>query len=318
MSQFNRNTGGYGGFSIFPPVLKILLVVNISVFIIQYFFLSNLRYGDVNVDNLFLRYLALMPIGEGFMPWQLFTYMFLHGSFMHIFMNMFVLWMFGFELENIWGSKKFLIYYLSCGVAAGVANEIIAPFLTDVGPTVGASGAIYGILAAFAYLFPNRPIYIYFLFPIKAKYVILLYMAIDLINVIGGTSTGIAHIAHLGGAVAGFLYLFLTSARQKNFNFRMTDLRKQQDFKKQSDEENIFRSYSNGTSKENIKEVKFKEVNEDELTGSKDEYIKEIKEKERLAQERIDKILDKISKGGWAALTEEEKMILRKDSKNLR
>lgn len=318
MSQFNRNTGGYGGFSIFPPVLKILLVVNISVFIIQYFFLSNLRYGDVNVDNLFLRYLALMPIGEGFMPWQLFTYMFLHGSFMHIFMNMFVLWMFGFELENIWGSKKFLIYYLSCGVAAGVANEIIAPFLTDVGPTVGASGAIYGILAAFAYLFPNRPIYIYFLFPIKAKYVILLYMAIDLINVIGGTSTGIAHIAHLGGAVAGFLYLFFTSARQKNFNFRMTDFRKQQDFKKQSDEENIFRSYSNGTSKENIKEVKFKEVNEDELTGSKDEYIKEIKEQERLAQERIDKILDKISKGGWAVLTEEEKMILRKDSKNLR
>ncbi|HCA43760.1 MAG TPA: rhomboid family intramembrane serine protease [Bacteroidetes bacterium] len=318
MSQYNRNTGGYGGFSIFPPVLKILLVVNISVFIIQYFFLSNLRYGDVNVDNLFLRYLALMPIGEGFMPWQLFTYMFLHGSFMHIFMNMFVLWMFGFELENIWGSKKFLIYYLSCGVAAGMANEIIAPFLTDVGPTVGASGAIYGILAAFAYLFPNRPIYIYFLFPIKAKYVILLYMAIDLINVIGGTSTGIAHIAHLGGAVAGFLYLFLTSARQKNFNFRMTDFRKQQDFKKQSDEENIFRSYSNGTSKENIKEVKFKEVNEDELTGSKDDYIKEIKEQERLAQERIDKILDKISKGGWAVLTEEEKMILRKDSKNLR
>ncbi|HRE40134.1 MAG TPA: rhomboid family intramembrane serine protease [Ignavibacteria bacterium] len=316
MSQYNRNVGG---FSIFPPVLKILLVVNISIFIIQSFFLSNLRIGDTSVEYLFVRYLALMPIGDGFLPWQLFTYMFLHGSFMHIFMNMFVLWMFGFELENIWGSKKFLIYYISCGVAAGVANEIIAPFLTSVGPTVGASGAIYGILAAFAYLFPNRPIYIYFLFPIKAKYVILLYMAIDLVNVIGGTSTGIAHIAHLGGAVAGFLYLFFTSARQKNFNFKMPDFKKQSDFRKKSEGENIFRNYSNGNTNENIKEAKFQDIKDNEdLNKSKNDYLNELKENERKAQERIDAILDKISKGGWGVLTEEEKMILRKDSKNLR
>lgn len=309
----NKNTRGFGGFSIFPPVLKILLVLNISIFVIQKFFLSSLKIGDIPVDYLFIKYLALMPIGDGFLPWQLFTYMFLHGNFMHIFMNMFILWMFGFELENIWGSKKFLLYYLMCGLAAGLSNEIIAPFLTSVGPTVGASGAIYGILAAFAFLFPNRPIYIYFLFPIKAKYVILLYMAIDLFNVIGGTDTGIAHVAHLGGAVAGFLYLYITTNKNKSFNFKKPDFYDVNSNMNKSGNGDVYKKNPIPKPKEKIKEVKYYDVNEDT-----NNYKEEMKEQERKSQKRVDEILDKIGKGGWGALTEEEKMILRKDSKNLR
>lgn len=205
-----------GGFSVFPPVLKILLIVNVAVFIFQNFILSAFWIGNVNLLEWFREYFYMWPVASGlFYPWQIFTYMFIHGGLMHLFLNMFVLWMFGMELENTWGSKKFLLYYFMCGVGAGLANQFIAPFLTSVGPTVGASGAIYGVLAAFAYLFPNRPIYIYFLFPVKAKYVIIFYMAIDLMNILSGTDSNIAHVAHLGGAVVGLIYLISTNAKKK-------------------------------------------------------------------------------------------------------
>lgn len=117
--------------------------------------------------------------------------------------------MFGAELENTWGQKRFLTYYMLCGVGAGVCNLLIAPLFTSVGPTVGASGAIYGILVAFGYLFPERKIYIYGLIPVKAKFLVILYMLIELFSVAGGSNSGIAHMAHLGGGVIGLIYLLI-------------------------------------------------------------------------------------------------------------
>lgn len=314
MNNFNRRPGLFGGFSFFPPVLKILLVLNIAVFLIQAFFLGNFRIDGVPAEQYLIRYFYLWPIDSGyFMPWQLLTYMFLHGGFMHLFMNMFILWMFGFELENIWGSKKFLLYYMMCGLAAGVANEIIAPLVTSTGPTVGASGAIYGILAAFAFLFPNRPLYLYFMIPIKAKYVILLYMFFDFMNVLSNANTGIAHVAHLGGAVAGFIYLWITTKRGINMRFKKPDIFDK--FNTKQDSGNIYTSYTNGSSKEQkVKEAKFEEIKSEPV----DTYKTEMKEQERAAQEKIDAILDKLSQGGYASLTDEEKKILFHESKKLR
>jgi membrane associated rhomboid family serine protease len=318
MNSFNRRPGLFGGFSFFPPVLKILLVVNIAVFLIQAFFLGNFRIDGVPAEQYLIRYFYLWPIDSGyFMPWQLITYMFLHGGFMHLFMNMFVLWMFGFELENIWGSKKFLLYYLMCGLAAAVANEIIAPLITSVGPTVGASGAIYGILAAFVFLFPNRPLYLYFMFPIKAKYFIFIYMFIDFMNIISNANTGIAHVAHLGGAVAGFIYLFITTRRGMNMRFKKPDIFEK--FKTKQNDEPIHRTYTNGSSKEQkpkevVKEATFEEIQNELYDNNKIE----MKEQARAAQEKIDAILDKLSQGGYGSLTDEEKKILFHESKKLR
>ena len=310
--------GGLFGGGMFPQVIKYLLIINISIFILQAFFFQNLSLGNVSVGDAFFKNFALWPISSGyFMPWQLVTYMFLHGGFMHIFINMFVLWMFGFELESLWGSKKFFWYYMMCGVGAGLANLLIAPFFTSVGPTVGASGAIYGVLAAFAFLFPNRKIYLYFFIPVKAKYLIILYMAIDLLSVIGQRDTGIAHVAHLGGAVVGIIYLLITKQRS-GMNFFQNVNKGQGRFSSQFSstgrkKESTYGWNSGSTSsrKVHIKEDDYEEV-------ETHDYKKEMEDQEKSAQEKIDEILDKLSEGGYQSLTEEEKKILFQESKKLR
>ena len=218
MNNFYRRPGFFGGLSLFPPVIKLLLISNIAIFVIFNLLLAGYSVGSMTFDAIILKYFALNPLDPvltrdsmgqviklSFYPWQLVTYMFLHGGFWHLALNMFALWMFGMELENTWGQKRFLTYYMICGVGAGLCNLLIAPLFTTVGPTVGASGAIYGILVAFGYLFPNRVIYIYGLIPLKAKYLVILYMLIELFSVAGGSSSGIAHAAHLGGALIGML-----------------------------------------------------------------------------------------------------------------
>ena len=149
--------------------------------------------------------------------------MFMHGNFSHLFFNMFALWMFGYALENYWGSKRFLVYYLITGVGAALiqtgvlALEIrgmtqgLPPFAAqhyiNQRVTVGASGAVYGILLAFGMCFPNVPIFLYFFFPIKAKWFVIIYGVIELFAGIGGTADGVAHFAHLGGMIFGLLLI---------------------------------------------------------------------------------------------------------------
>jgi len=151
--------------------------------------------------------LGLIPVlvWKKFFIWQLFTYAFLHGGIFHLFFNMFALWMFGCELERHWGTRVFVKYALVTGIGAGISTVIVSPNL--VVPTIGASGLVYGILLAYGLLFPNRLIYLYFLFPIKAKYFVLIFGALELYASWSGSSDNIAHFAHLGGMLFGFVYL---------------------------------------------------------------------------------------------------------------
>src|SRR5438094_904191 len=146
--------GKYGGFLINTPVIRMLLIANVAVFAFEMFF-GNLRLSGVPVNEYIARYFYLWPLGSGnFYPWQLLTYMFLHGDFMHIFINMLVLWMFGSQLEMIWTPKKFLTYYFLCGLGGAIAHLFISPLLGGTGPLLGASGGIFGLLIAFGLMFP--------------------------------------------------------------------------------------------------------------------------------------------------------------------
>jgi membrane associated rhomboid family serine protease len=186
------------------PVVLNLIIINALVFIAQLFLDKS-----IGITDLF----ALYPYDSGFFkPYQLVTTMFTHAGFMHILFNMYALWMFGSVLERVWGPKRFLIFYLVCGLAASVAQL----FLSDY-PAVGASGAIMGLLAGFAYLFPNTEFFILPIpFPIKAKYMVAIYAGIDLFGGLhGGKADNIAHYAHLGGLVMGFVLVIIWNKTNK-------------------------------------------------------------------------------------------------------
>lgn len=184
------------------PIVLNLIIINALVFVAQ--MVLDKTIGLTN-------YIALYSYkSDFFKPYQLVTHMFAHdpGNFFHILFNMYALWMFGAVLERVWGPKKFLIFYLVCGLAAGLAQM----FAMDInGSAVGASGAIMGLLAAFAYLFPNTQFYILpFPFPIKAKYMVAIYAAIDLFGGLHpGAADNIAHFAHLGGMLMGFILVII-------------------------------------------------------------------------------------------------------------
>ncbi|RLD41418.1 MAG: rhomboid family intramembrane serine protease [Bacteroidetes bacterium] len=225
-----------------PPVVKNLLIINALFFLAMIVLDSSFQY---DLGPLFaLHY----PGSHDFGVWQFVTYMFMHGGFYHILLNMFALWMFGNTLENVWGGKRFLNYYLITGIGAGLVQVMvayirIAALKTGLSPedlqliytegydvlqrgmnyqneamaainiiintqTVGASGAVFGILLAFGMMFPNSVIYIYFAIPIKAKYFVMLYGAFELYSgIANSTGDDVAHFAHLGGMVFGFFLI---------------------------------------------------------------------------------------------------------------
>src|SRR5688500_5667233 len=184
------------------PAVKALIITNVVVFLMQWL----LRSASLH------QLLGLRPedVVERLQVWQPVTYMFLHDGIGHILFNMLALWMFGVELERMWGTRFFLKYYAICGVGAA-ATTIIASAIPGFGQlygttTIGASGAIYGVLLAYGLYFPNRPIYIYAIFPVPAKWLVIITGAIALLMSLGGGG-GVAHTAHLGGLVVGYLYL---------------------------------------------------------------------------------------------------------------
>jgi membrane associated rhomboid family serine protease len=179
----------------FEGAVRVLILVNAAIFFLQIFIP---RLATV---------LGLVPVLvlKKYYFWQLVTYMFLHGGFLHLIFNMFILWMFGSELEATWGRNMFLRYYFITGIGAGLVY-VLARF-NSVIPTIGASGAIFGLLLAFGLTFPNRYVYLYFFIPIKAKYLVLIFGAIEFFAAFAGAQDNIAHFAHLGGLLVGFLYL---------------------------------------------------------------------------------------------------------------
>ncbi len=225
-----------GGFQILPPIIKNLLIINVLLFATTYVLR---KAGIIDLDYYLALYHWKSPL---FRPWQIVTHMFMHGNISHIFFNMFALWMFGNVIENTLGPKRFLIFYFVCGIGAAVChqlvfswenvqaiswfsslssadqhqtvNQVLATNYGDprvfpmITPMVGASGAIFGLLFAFGYLFPNLMIYIYFLFPIKAKYFVAIYAAIELFAGLRNSPTdNVAHFAHIGGMIFAFLLL---------------------------------------------------------------------------------------------------------------
>ena len=184
-------------FSIFPPAVKHLIIVNLLVF---------LALMNPMLQNILMRFGALWPIESNmFAPWQLVSYMFIHGSLAHVLFNLFALWIFGQGIENYWGTKRFTVYYFLTGIGAALIHMWIG---AGGAPTVGASGAVYGILLAFGMMFPDR--YIMLLFPpvpIKAKYFVAIFGAIELFSGLMRTNSGIAHFAHLGGMIVGFILI---------------------------------------------------------------------------------------------------------------
>lgn len=225
-------------FQAIPPVIKNLIIVNVLVFFAQKVFENN---QTINLINVF----ALHDVHSVyFRPHQLITHMFMHGGIEHIFFNMFALWMFGSMLENVWGSKRFLIFYMVSGLGAAFLHLAVLYFQMEpvmqlfyqlpadqqlellYSPqfkvntaTLGASGAVFGCLAAFGYLFPNSLLYVYFLFPIKAKWFILIYAGLELwMGVQNTAGDNVAHWAHLGGGLAGFLLvLYWNKSNRRNF-----------------------------------------------------------------------------------------------------
>ena len=181
--------------------VKTIMISCVVVFLYQLISQGITGRSEINLI------LGLIPIlvWKKFFIWQLFTYAFLHGGIFHLFFNMFALWMFGCELERHWGTRVFVKYALVTGIGAGISTVIVSPNLAV--PTIGASGLVYGILLAYGLLFPNRLIYLYFLFPIKAKYFVLIFGALELYASWSGSSDNIAHFAHLGGMLFGFVYL---------------------------------------------------------------------------------------------------------------
>lgn len=149
--------------------------------------------------------LPLWPLESGrFGPWQLVTYAFLHGSFSHILFNMFAVWMFGLQVEHAWGSRRFIVYYVACVLGAAVTQLVVQQVTGSVWPTIGASGAVFGLLLAYGVMWPeNRVMLIFFPVPIKAKWFVLIYAAAELMFGVTGAMPGIAHFAHLGGLFGG-------------------------------------------------------------------------------------------------------------------
>jgi membrane associated rhomboid family serine protease len=242
------------GFSMLPVVVKNLLIIN-GLFFLATVGLEKANIIDLN-DILGMHYF-MSPL---FKPYQIVTYMFMHATFMHLFFNMFALWMFGYILENVWGPKKFLIYYFVTGIGAvmiqmlvnyfqisqleasmsaeqisTVLNEgykaiqenknFMDPAMANLNillntATIGASGSVFGILLAFGMMFPNTLIYVYFAIPIKAKWFVLIYGAIELVSGVANTSgDNVAHFAHLGGMLFGFILIMIWRKKDRKRNF---------------------------------------------------------------------------------------------------
>jgi membrane associated rhomboid family serine protease len=293
---------------------KNLLVINVLAFLATYV----LQRSGIDLNALLgLHFFK----ASNFHVYQFLTYMFLHGGFTHILFNMFALWMFGSVIERVWGPKKFLFYYIVCGVGAGIMQEMVqyvnyvvqglaAYEYVNMGgaqismdsyinmwTTIGASGAVYGILLAFGMIFPNERLFIIpFPFPIKAKWLIVGYIAIELFSALSGPGDGVAHMAHLGGMLFGFL-LIRYWQRHPDSSQRFGRSYGQEFF------DNMKRKYEDRQRRQHHADMHAEQ-------SRRRETDEEYNQRQRQNQEEIDAILDKIRKSGYDSLTKEEKQKL--------
>lgn len=189
-----------------PPATRALILINVGVFLLE----------QLAPDAL-LRSFALWPLASHqFEPWQLLSYAFLHGSVAHIFFNMFALYMFGGLLEQYWGARRLVLYYLVCALSAGLTQLAVQQLFAGTGePTIGASGGVFGILLAFAWYFPWQRVGVYFIIPMPAWLFVTLYGLVELFYGVTGSQQSVAHFAHLGGMLGGALCILYWRARHR-------------------------------------------------------------------------------------------------------
>lgn len=300
-----------------PTITKNLLVINLIAFVA-----SLVLGGRLAMNDIFGLHFFMAP---DFRIYQLFTYMFLHAGWMHLFFNMFALWMFGCVVERVWGPKKFLFYYISCGVGAGLFQEaaqfvqfylIMSDQIPNFGlydifiaakvnaeglnlwTTVGASGAIYAILLAFGMTFPEERIFIFPLpVPIKAKWFVIIYAGLEVFQALGTPGDGVAHLAHLGGMVFGYFMIRYWN-RHPGSGYGMAGGRSFFDGLRSSWER---RSAKRGTGAGNRRATS---------AGRDSNPDWEYNARKKAEQQEIDRILDKIRRSGYDSLTKEEKQRL--------
>ncbi len=187
------------------PVVKKLIVFTSAVFILTYFPLQIFHWYAP------FTWLSLQPelVVHRFYIWQLVTYLFLHGGYFHIIFNLFALWMFGADLERLWGPRRFLTFFFLTGIGAGLCDVLLNTIFHPGMPTatIGNSGAVFGVLLAYGLLFPDRPIFLYFIFPVKAKWFVLGMGVVEFVSSLSGPGSGVSHVAHLGGMLFAILYL---------------------------------------------------------------------------------------------------------------
>ncbi len=265
--------------------VKWLLTANIIAFLIEMV---------MGINSVFGLYYIGAP---GFHVYQFVTYMFMHGGFMHLFFNMFALWMFGRIIEDTWGWQRFLVYYFVCGIGAALTQEAgqLMGLINPYSMTVGASGAVYGILLAFGMLYPNERMFIIPIpIPIKAKYFVIGYAAIELFEGMA-SSDGVAHFAHLGGMLFGLLLILYWRKKARRTSY--------------------FTSYSS-SSKSTWRTTSTRPYTSAEYNKNEHSKDYEFNAQKREQNNEIDRILDKIRKSGYDQLTEEEKKRLFDASNN--
>lgn len=302
-----------------PQVTRYLLIINIVMFIIT------LLVKPMGIDLTSVLGLHFFKASD-FHVYQLITYMFMHGGWMHIIMNMFMLWMFGMVIENVWGPRKFLFYYIVCGIGAGLCQELAQygsyviqgldayQFVSMGGTsvsmdsylnmmtTVGASGAIYAVLLAFGMLFPEEKI----LIPIKAKWLVLGSVALELFYALGQPGDGVAHVAHLGGMLFGFVLIkyWQKHPYSGSGDFGMGKGSRFFDRMRNSWERHTTHSSDGGRTKFHYR------PNTDPRRESDWDY----NARKKAEQDEIDRILDKIRQSGYDSLTDDEKRKLFEQS----
>ena len=285
-----------------PPIVKGLLILNI----VAYIFAELL---GVQYSGMLALYYYKSPL---FHIWQPLTYMFMHGGIMHLLFNMFALWMFGRIMEQVWGAQRFLIYYLVCGVGAAIVQEIcqevglLHPFVS----TVGASGAVYGVLLAFGMTFPDEKIFIIPIpFPIKAKYFIGFYVVLELLEGFSA-SDGVAHFAHLGGMLFGAIFIILwrglAQKRKSAYGQAYWTQSSSASSYDKGDESFVSKvsGIFNGGKKAPKMTITYGDRSQDYSYNSQ----------KKQDSEEIDRILDKVRNSGYSNLTKEEKETLFKAS----
>ena len=260
MNSFQTNFG----YRSHKTAVNILIIINIAVFIVINVF-RNVPW---------MMYLGLVPsfVLSRLMVWQLVSYLFIHAGLWHLVFNMLMLWMFGTVLEQTWGSKKFLGYYFFTGIGAGICSIAFAH--NAVYPIVGASGAIFGLLVAFAIMFPESVILLFFIFPMKMRYAAIVLAGINLLGALSNPGSGVAYLAHLGGGLFGYLYF-------KNQKIQFT-----------------------------LSKLSISDFLESRKQNREIKRQNELRDIDR----RVDEILDKISSQGLESLSKQEKRLLKQKS----